>query len=86
MIVGITDLNGNIDNLCITSTPIDVPVIPVNNPVFYSVDLDVYNVNIQVNTHQPQANESAHLLKLRSVPVAHLKDIHRQESIRILFN
>lgn len=50
MFLVMTDLEGELTNSCIRNQSITIPVIPVDNPSFYSVSPDAYSVSIQVNT------------------------------------
>ena len=47
-----TNLNGEIDLPCIVERDITVPVITIQDPVFYQVNAIETNVQLQINTHQ----------------------------------
>src|SRR5687767_3975543 len=50
MFLVITNLEGEIDNSCISNELITIPVIPVLNPLFYAVSPDAYPVSIEINS------------------------------------
>jgi gliding motility-associated-like protein len=52
IIIARTNLNGELNSPCIEEMDITVPVITVQNPVFYQVSTIKANLQLQINAHQ----------------------------------